>query len=158
MVEIRDAVTSDARAIGAIARESAEAHVALAPRLYRVPDMADAVLRAERMVARADSTTLVASSDGLVVGFVHVTPLPAPDPGSVVRGLVAADIGIAVSATHRGQGIGRALMEAAEDRAARGGVERLTLDALAANESAIARYRSLGYEPSGLFMHRWIET
>ena len=158
MAEIRDAVASDARAIGAISRESAEAHVAMAPRLYHVPDMPDAVRRAERMVARVDGTTLVAASDGLVVGFAHIAPLPAPELGSMARALAAADVGIAVSATYRGQGIGRALMEAAEDRAARGGLELLTLNVLAANESAITLYRSLGYEASGLFMHRWIES
>jgi ribosomal protein S18 acetylase RimI-like enzyme len=75
----------------------------------------------------------------------------------MLRERPAADISIAVSVTHRGQGIGRALMEAAEDRAARDGTELLTLNALTANEPAIGLYRSLGYEVSGVLMHRWID-
>ena len=157
MVEIRDAVQSDSRAIGAITIESAETHVALAPRFYRVPDMTDATRRAEAQLADPHRTTLVAVSDGYVVGFVQLTAPPAPEPGSRVRPLRAADIGIAVAAMHRGRGIGRALMEAAEDRAARDGTELLTLNVLTANEPGIGLYRSLGYEASGVLMHRWID-
>jgi ribosomal protein S18 acetylase RimI-like enzyme len=156
-VEIRDAAQSDSRAIAAIAVESAEAHVIMAPRFYRVPDMDDATRRAEAQLADPQRTTLVAVSDGFVVGFVQITPLPAPELGSMVRDRLGADVSIAVSATHRGRGIGRALMEAAEDRAARDGTELLTLNALTANEPAIGLYRSLGYEASGVLMHRWID-
>jgi ribosomal protein S18 acetylase RimI-like enzyme len=156
-VEIRDAAQSDSRAIAAIAVESAEAHVTMAPRFYRVPDMDDATRRAEAQLADPQRTTLVAVSDGFVVGFVQITPLPAPELGSMVRDRLGADVSIAVSATHRSRGIGRALMEAAEDRAARDGTELLTLNALTANEPAIGLYRSLGYEASGVLMHRWID-
>lgn len=156
-MEIRDAVQSDSRAIAAIAVESAEAHVALAPRFYRVPDMADATRRAEAQLADPQRTTLVAVADGFVVGFVQLTPLPPPEAGSMVRERPAADVSIAVSATHHGRGIGRALMEAAEDRAARDGTELLTLNALTANEPAIGLYRSLGFDASGVLMHRWID-
>jgi ribosomal protein S18 acetylase RimI-like enzyme len=156
-VEIREAVQSDSRAIAAIATESAEAHVAMAPRFYVVPDMGDATRRAESQLADPRRTTLVAVADAFVVGFVQLTPLPAPELGSMLRELLAADVSIAVSTTHRGRGIGRALMEAAEDRAARDGTALLTLNALTANEPAMGLYRSLGYEASGVFMHRWID-
>jgi ribosomal protein S18 acetylase RimI-like enzyme len=156
-VEVREAIQSDARAVAAIAVESAEAHVALAPRFYRVPEMSDATRRAEAQLADPQRTTLVAVADGFVVGYVQLAPLPAPELGSMVREQPAADVSIAVSATHRGRGIGRALMEAAEDRAARDGLTLITLNALTANESAIGLYRSLGYEASGVLMHRWID-
>ena len=157
MLTIRDASGSDATAIGAITRESAEAHVSLAPRMYRVPTMTDAVRRAERDLADPLRVTLVAVDEAHVVGFITYRRLPEPDPGSMVRPISAAGIGIAVAAGHRGRGVGRALMEAAEDRAARDGIELLTLDALSQNRPAIALYGSMGYEASGLLMHRWID-
>jgi diamine N-acetyltransferase len=156
MVTVREANGSDATAIGAIARESAEAHVSLAPRMYRVPAMTDAVRRAELDLADPSRVMLVAVDEARVVGFITYRRLPEPDPGSMIRPVSAAGIGIAVAAEHRGQGVGRVLMEAAEDRAARDGIELLTLDAHHANQRAISLYGSMGYEPSGVLMHRWI--
>lgn len=156
-IHIRDAVAGDVRAVAVIARESAEAHAALDPRFYDVPDMEESVRRAERHLREEDRTTLVAVAGTHVVGFVELVTMPAPAAGSMVRASRAAEIGIAVSAGHRGEGIGRALMEVAEDRAARDGVELLTVNAHAANDPALRLYRSMGYEPLGVFLHRWIE-
>jgi ribosomal protein S18 acetylase RimI-like enzyme len=157
MLTIREATDSDATAIGAIARESAEAHVILAPRMYRVPAMADAVRRAQGDLADPSRVTLVAVDEAHVVGFITYRRLPKPDPGSMVRPVEAAGIGIAVTAEHRGRGVGRALMEAAEDRAAREGIELMTLDAFSENRPAIELYQSMGYHASGVLMHRWID-
>ena len=153
---IRDAIDGDARALAELARESAEAHVALSPRFYRLPDAADALARAERQLADQGRTTLVAVVGAQIVGAVDLTPLPLPSLGSMVRARRAVDVGIIVSAAHRGRGIGRALLDAAEDRAARDGVELLTLTAWGGNERAIGLYRSAGYEDAGMILHRWI--
>jgi ribosomal protein S18 acetylase RimI-like enzyme len=54
--------------------------------------------------------------------------------------------GVGVVADRRGQGIGRQLMQAAEEEARGRGVKRLWLEVLVQNAPAIALYEKLGYE------------
>ena len=154
-VEVRDAVPGDARALAALHRESAAAHVALDPDFYIVPDHDDALDHARRQVA-GEGRVLVAVSEARIVGTARVRPLPEPPRGSMIRPVRGADIGIVVASDHRGRGVGRALMEAAEDRAADDGFEILTLDAHAANQPALRLYESLGYGTFGVRMQKRI--
>lgn len=156
-VEIREGVESDARAVATLYRESAEAHRSLDARFYVVPGEIEALDRAQRQLADRDRATLVAVADHLVVGMAVVTSLPAPGRGSMVAPNQGVEVGVVVSDSHRGRGIGRALMEEAEALAARAGVELLTLSARSDNDVAIGLYRSLGYEASGVLMHKWME-
>jgi ribosomal protein S18 acetylase RimI-like enzyme len=52
---------------------------------------------------------------------------------------------IAVTASHRGRGVGRALLAAAEALARERGCCKLTLEALEGNVGAIGLYRSVGF-------------
>ncbi|MCA3179297.1 MAG: GNAT family N-acetyltransferase [Burkholderiaceae bacterium] len=52
---------------------------------------------------------------------------------------------IAVAASHRGRGVGRALLAAAESLARARGCCKLTLEALEGNATAIGLYRSVGF-------------
>jgi ribosomal protein S18 acetylase RimI-like enzyme len=52
---------------------------------------------------------------------------------------------IAVAASHRGRGVGRALLAAAEALARERGCCKLTLEALEGNVGAIGLYRSVGF-------------
>ncbi len=61
---------------------------------------------------------------------------------------VAWNGGTGVSPEFRGQGVGRALMEATLDLYSREEVEIATLEAISENETAIALYRKYGYEVS----------
>jgi ribosomal protein S18 acetylase RimI-like enzyme len=62
-----------------------------------------------------------------------------------MRGKDAWIGGVGVVAARRGRGIGRQLMQAAEDEARARGVERLWLEVLVQNAPAIALYEKLGY-------------
>ena len=57
---------------------------------------------------------------------------------------------IAVSPTHRGQGVGKLLMEKMHDYAKTFGAERMLLEVRVSNQSAIGLYEKYGYEKYGL--------
>jgi ribosomal-protein-alanine N-acetyltransferase len=57
---------------------------------------------------------------------------------------------IAVSPTHRGQGIGKLLMEKMHDYAKTFGAERMLLEVRVSNQNAIGLYEKYGYEKYGL--------
>ena len=57
---------------------------------------------------------------------------------------------IAVSPTHRGQGVGKLLMEKMHDYAKTFGAERMLLEVRVSNQSAIGLYEKYGYERYGL--------
>lgn len=57
---------------------------------------------------------------------------------------------LAVAESHRGRGLGRTLLDEVMARARREGVERLYLEVRVSNASAIALYRSAGFQEVGL--------
>ena len=79
-----------------------------------------------------------------IVGRLSVARDPHPASEHV------ADLGLMVAKDHRREGIGRALMAAAEDWAREIGVRKLELHVFPYNEAAIALYETLGYEREGL--------
>ncbi len=86
---------------------------------------------------------LVARADG-IVGFVMSTTERTRYEQDVSRGIVE---NIYVDPGYRGQGIGSALLDAAETRLRARGVDRIVLEAMAANERARRFYRERGYDP-----------
>ncbi len=68
---------------------------------------------------------------------------------SLQGGLPSAELlAVAVDSTHRGQGIGRALVLAANEELARRGVGDARVVVAASNAPALALYRSSGFRPS----------
>ena len=57
---------------------------------------------------------------------------------------------IAVAPTHRGQGVGKLLLEKMHDYARTFGAERMLLEVRVSNQSAIGLYEKYGYERYGL--------
>lgn len=131
---------------------SARHHAALDPEFYRVPDRAAVAAFLRLRLGDPGRRVLVARMDGTVVGQVDVTIVEPPDPGSIIRPVPTADLGISVADGWRGRGIGSALLAAAETDARARGARRLILDMAVANEGAHRFYRRLGYRDHGRLM------
>ena len=133
---------------------SAAHHAHIDPEFYRVPERAAVSAFLRRRLSDPDREVLVAESEGTVVGMVDVTLAEEPDPGSIIRPVPTADIGISVLVDWRGQGVGHALMAAAESTARARGARRIVLDMSSANVEALRLYHSLGYTEYGLLLRR----
>jgi RimJ/RimL family protein N-acetyltransferase len=91
----------------------------------------------------SNGAVLVAEDAGEIVGRLAVARDPHPASPHV------ADLGLMVAATHRGRGIGSALLAAAEDWARSAGITKLELHVFSHNQPAIRLYEKLGYEREG---------
>jgi ribosomal protein S18 acetylase RimI-like enzyme len=94
-------------------------------------------------VARSEDRTETPAGTG-VVGFVMFRTRSDQYEVDCERGLVE---NLYVVPECRGQGIGSALLSAAERRLRERGVDAISLEAMAANEPARRFYRRHGYEP-----------
>jgi RimJ/RimL family protein N-acetyltransferase len=81
--------------------------------------------------------------DGELVGRLSVGRDQHPASAHI------ADVGLMVAMSARRQGVGRALLEAAEGWARRAGVRKLELHVFPWNEPAIALYEAFGFEREG---------
>jgi len=94
----------------------------------------------ERKLAHSPALFLVGEDEGVVVGTVM-----AGYDGH--RGWINY---LAVHPSRRGQGLGRALMDAAEDRLRALDCPKINLQVRAGNEAARAFYAAIGYEQQEL--------
>ena len=100
--------------------------------------------RLERLAIVGDRV-VVAELEGHVVGLAHLHVTPALE-----RDRPAAKIGaLVVDETHRGRGVGRALVEAVEQEARTRGCELLFLTTAASRDEAHVFYERLGFEQTG---------
>jgi predicted N-acetyltransferase YhbS len=137
--EIRTATPDDAPALSGLLDE------------LGFPAAADVVAFRLRALDMAGETTLVITRGGGVMGFVtlHVTPvLHRPTPVGRMTALV-------VKHDARGQGLGRALVAAAEQRLAAAGCGLVEVTSNQALAGAHAFYERLGYAKTS---HRFGKT
>ena len=107
-----------------------------------------------RRCAEFDGVVLVAEADGAVTGFVSVWTRyrsSEPNDDATEHGLVSD---LVVSAKHRGRGIGRALLRAAEARARQAGADTLRVWVKAGNTSALSLYSAEGFENSEIYLEK----
>ncbi|MDX5367725.1 MAG: GNAT family N-acetyltransferase [Alphaproteobacteria bacterium] len=109
----------------------------------------------EKSVAELGGVILVAETGGRVSGFVAYTF--EEDPGTFVRPeyrqhALIWDISVAEEA--RGQGIGQALLQAAEEAARRAGIREMRLYVLEANTRARRIYEEAGYRNYERFLSK----
>jgi ribosomal protein S18 acetylase RimI-like enzyme len=102
-------------------------------------------LEAIRAFADADNVVrLVALSEGHVVGWADVQRMVRA--GFTHRGV----LGMGVVASHRRQGVGRALLDALLVESGALGVTRLELEVFRSNAAAVALYQQAGFELEGI--------
>jgi N-acetylglutamate synthase-like GNAT family acetyltransferase len=133
-----DVIVRDARA------RDAEAIAALLGQLDYPAHAASVKARLERLQIVGDRV-VVAELDGAVIGLaqLHVSPaLEYERPAAKLAALV-------VDATHRREGVGRALVEAMEAEARARRCELLFLTTAAGREDAHEFYRRVGLEETG---------
>ena len=142
-VLVRRAVAGDAAALVELARTvgSEEEGWLITDGEWRTASEERRYLRAVKRHRHA--AVLVAETADGVVGRLSVARDPHPASEHV------ADLGLMVALPYRRQGIGRALMEAAEEWARDVGVRKLELHVFPYNEAALALYEALGYEREG---------
>jgi RimJ/RimL family protein N-acetyltransferase len=142
-VSVRRAAPGDAPSLVELARA-----VGSEPEGWLIADGEWRSVSEERRYLRAvrrhpHAVVFVAESADGIVGRISLARDPHPASEHV------ADLGLMVELGHRRRGIGRALMEAAEEWARAVGILKLELHVFPYNHAAIALYESLGYEREG---------
>ncbi|HET9947543.1 MAG TPA: GNAT family N-acetyltransferase [Longimicrobiales bacterium] len=145
---IRALQTKDLPVLRRLVAEMQDFERAIVPRLPPGAEVADAYTDAMRARCEAyDGTILVAEVDGTVVGFVGIAANVPNDELDEPQGSYALVTDLAVTAVYRGQGIGRALLAAAEEHAISVGADELRIAVLADNLGAWSLYASVGFAP-----------
>jgi RimJ/RimL family protein N-acetyltransferase len=143
-LEIRRARPGDAAALVALADE-----IGAEPEGWLVAENSWRSVGEERRYLRTvtrypHAAVFVAESDGRVVARLSLARDPHPASSHV------ADLGLMVAASHRRQGIGRALLDTAFEWARASGVRKLELHVFPHNTPALALYESLGFVREGV--------
>jgi ribosomal protein S18 acetylase RimI-like enzyme len=87
-----------------------------------------------------------AHASGTLVGFIHVVIRDTPPMPIVVPRRFAFVDSLVVDPSVRGQGIGKALLNIAQDWAKEQGATSVELNVYEFNQRAISFYQALGYE------------
>ena len=95
-------------------------------------------------VVKAGHAQFVADDGGKLLGWCDALP------GEASAGTAhVARLGMGVHKDHRGQGLGRALMEATIRKVRSSGLEKIELSVYSSNAAAIALYLKLGFAEEG---------
>lgn len=146
-ITIRAARAADAEGMYQLWSDMRSHNAKIEPRLVTAPisreDFCDAI---DAILGRPDAATFVADDEGQVFGFVRVTVEHNPPDRLPER---FAMIGyLFIAPRHRRIGVGRQLMTAAAEWAAKQeGVHHLEMSVLSGDEQAAAFWSGLGFSP-----------
>lgn len=98
---------------------------------------------------------LLVARDPDIVGFVMFGPEAGTYEQDVTRGIVH---NLYVVASHRGKGVGTALLEAAETQLVEDGADTVALEVMAGNDAARRFYERAGYRPHRVELEKSTES
>ncbi|KMM75177.1 membrane protein [Xanthomonas sp. NCPPB 1128] len=150
MLTYRDAIASDLPAICALGEEVNALHHAAFPHIFAGAGATDRdAAHWMRSIGRDDATTFVADAQGVLVGFVTVGIVE--ESHSLLQPMRFGRVGsVGITRSHRGRGIGPALMQHAHDWVTRRGGVEMRLNVWAFNTHALHVYEELGYDVRSL--------
>jgi GNAT superfamily N-acetyltransferase len=156
-VAVRTARRTDLPALVRLRLANAERHVRLDPVGYRIPDAGTVERHFEDVLARGVVSGVlisVAESSGQVIGMVEVVVMPDPPDHQILTPGRDAQVHTVVLPGHRGEGVGTALLEAAERIAADQGIAHLYAGIFAPNTEAIRFYSAAGFGSNGVSLRK----
>ncbi len=144
-VQIRPAAVGDYEAVNRVFTSELAHHAALLPDRFRMTDLVMSRQWFEDLLAQPNKSLQLALVDGSIAGLILLIELVSlDDPIYQPRRYLEVDE-VAVLPEYRRQGIGRRLMEKAEQMAAARGISTVELHVWEANDQARAFYDRLGY-------------
>lgn len=153
-VHIRRATVEDAEAVTTLHGYLHRMHTNAHPDLFTTFDPARTRPRFERLLAEDDALIWIAESEGEPVGFIFAT-LKHQEASDTVREDRALHVHeLAVAPQARRNGVGRALMQAAEDYARSLQLTSVSLNTWLFNTEAREFYERLQYERLNMQMRR----
>jgi ribosomal protein S18 acetylase RimI-like enzyme len=113
----------------------------------------------ETLFRRADTFLFLARVDGELVGYALGCVAPAAEGWAADTWRVGDRIGelesLSVLPDHRGEGIGSALLDVADEEFARLGVDDVVIGALPGNTDALRLYERRGFMPTWIYLSRF---
>uniref|UniRef100_UPI0006CF836B GNAT family N-acetyltransferase n=1 Tax=Bacillus sp. JCM 19041 TaxID=1460637 RepID=UPI0006CF836B len=108
---------------------------------------------AQASVESDESTFFIAEQDGIFLGYIELKE--ETDYFTVEK--TAYISAVAVASSGEGKGVGKKLMQKAEQWSKEKGLKQIVLDVFKANERAVDVYRHLGYDEEIVKMVKVIE-
>ncbi len=156
-IRVRRATMADYERLCELYRQVDAHHVVVHPELFRMVEPPRERAHIQEILQGADSTIFVAEVGEVIAGFALVFVKDAPPvPVMVPRRFAVVDT-LGVDEQYRRRGVGRALMEQAEQFAREHGARDIELSVYKFNVGAIRLYEELGYQTASLKMRKGIE-
>lgn len=155
MTDVRAAVAEDAETIGRFGAALVSLHHDFDPKRFIAADARTPLRYAQflgQQIVAPDVIVLVAEKDGAVIGYAYAG-LEGPDY-MALRGPAGVIYDIFVDPAHRGEGVGRMLLDAALAALRDGGPERVVLSTAQKNEAAQRLFASRGFRSTMIEMTR----
>lgn len=148
-IVVRRAEAGDLDALTELRLDNGRVHAELDPAVYRVPDRGAVEEHFRMRIAQDPALWVATAADGSVTGMVEVVRSSAPPEDQILRDVPTAQVHIVVRSDVRGRGVGKALLQHAEQWAAAERIERLIAGIQAHNRPGLTFYDGAGYVDNG---------
>ncbi|RKN48590.1 GNAT family N-acetyltransferase [Micromonospora endolithica] len=157
---VRPASLADVPSLVELRLANAQAHLALDPGIYRIPQREAVVCHFTAMLADEpgrDAVLVAEAHDGRAVGMIEVLRQSDPPEHQILRPEPSAQVHTVVLPDARGLGVGSALLKAACRWATDRGIIYLSAGIYHRNIDAVRFYRRHGYTNAGFSLGRRLD-